>query len=437
MRTELRLLAITGLAAAALLTTACGGGERAFKIGIVVDCEGTLSPLSDEMLAGAQLPLLDRGGKLRGSGPSAGIAGPRVGGRRVEIRRGCAEITYLTQLIENVRRLVEADGVDVVVAPMFGNAEGVVLRELAHRYPHTAFVVANSGAPETTLRDAAPNLYRFFPDAAQASAGLGTFAYRDLGWRHAAVVFSDNGFTWPQAAGFVAEFCALGGSVQRVPAMDGASAATVERLAKHTDGVALLTGSFSDTVGFAAAYARSRPALARHLILGPGALGFFDPVAFRKSAPLLSGVVLDGLSYDPRGRAWVRFRRAFEQHFPWHRSPAVPADFPIVLAYYDAVEATLRALERAGGGGAPFARALAATRLDSPGGPIRLDRRRQAIVSTYLSQVQAGRTRPSIRTFRAVPNVEQTFAGYFGPTTLSPTASRPSCHRATPPSWAK
>ena len=78
-----------------------------------------------------------------------------------------AEIGYLTQLIENVRRLVEVDRVAVVIAPLVGNAEGLVLRELAHRYPRTVFIVGYSGAPETTLRDPAPNFFRFTTDGAQ------------------------------------------------------------------------------------------------------------------------------------------------------------------------------------------------------------------------------------------------------------------------------
>ena len=128
MRAELRLFAVTGVTALALLAAGCGGSEQPFKIGVVVDCEGVFSALTDQVLAGAELPLLERGGRLAGRQASAGIDGPRVGGRRVEIRQGCAEIGYLTQLIENVRRLVEVDRVAVVIAPLVGNAEGLVLR---------------------------------------------------------------------------------------------------------------------------------------------------------------------------------------------------------------------------------------------------------------------------------------------------------------------
>ena len=423
----------------ALLAAGCGGSSKAFKIGLVVDCEGVFSGYSEQVLAGAELPLLERGGRLTGKQPSDGVAGPTVAGRRVEIRQGCEEITNLTQLIENVRRLVEAEHVDVVVAPMIGNAEGIVLRTLARRYPGVAFIVGYSGAQETTLRDPAPNLFRFSLDAAQGEAGLGTYAYRDLGWRHAAVVFEDNEYTWPQAAGFVAEFCALGGSVQRVPT-EAPAAAAVRRLAKRTDGVALMSLTFQNTVGFAAAYARVRGGLAPHLLLGLTALDFADPASFAKSAPLLRGLVQAGFSHDARDPAWVAFRRAYVKHFPGLGAPATPADFPfpIVLTYYDSVEASLRALAHAHGAGRGFLRTLAVTTLDAPGGPIRLDRGRQAIVSTYLSRIQTGaKGVPTIRTFRVLRNVEQTFAGYFSATTPTPTATRPGCHTAAAPPWSK
>src|SRR6266508_1836297 len=151
MRTKLRLLAVS--VALSLLAAGCGGQKNMFTIGVITDCEGVFSAFSEDILAGAELPLLERGGRLVGRKPSDGIAGARVGGSRVELRQGCGEITYLTQLIENTRRLVEEERVDVLVAPMLGQTEGVVLRELAHRYPDVAFVLANSYAQEPTLRD--------------------------------------------------------------------------------------------------------------------------------------------------------------------------------------------------------------------------------------------------------------------------------------------
>jgi hypothetical protein len=46
--------------------------------------------------------LLARGGKLVGRKPSDGVEGAKVAGKRIELRRGCGEVTYLTQLVENL-----------------------------------------------------------------------------------------------------------------------------------------------------------------------------------------------------------------------------------------------------------------------------------------------------------------------------------------------
>jgi branched-chain amino acid transport system substrate-binding protein len=66
----------------------------------------------------------------------------------------------------------------------------MILRELARKYQDTTFVVSTSGPREVTLGDTAPNLFRFAPDISQQVAGLGTFAFRDLGWRNAVVVLT-------------------------------------------------------------------------------------------------------------------------------------------------------------------------------------------------------------------------------------------------------
>jgi branched-chain amino acid transport system substrate-binding protein len=431
-----RSVAAALVAALAFATAGCGGSERPFTIGVVVDCEGVFAPFSPSVLAGAELPLLERGARLAGSAPSDGVRGSRVAGRRVRIVQGCAEITFLTQLIENVRRLVEVGRADVVVAPLLGQSEGVVLARLARRYPGTTFVLANTYAQEPTLRSPAANLFRVIADGAQFTAGLGAYAYHDLGWRSAAVVLPDDSYSWPEAAGFLAEFCTLGGRVTRVTMSDDVAGA-VRRVPRGADGVALISRGFGQTAAFGAAYAKVNGPLARHLVLGPGSFEFADPHFVARSGPLLRGVVLGGWSHDSHDAAWSAFRKAYRSHFPGLPAVQSPADAPVTLGYYDAVEAVARGLEHAPGGGRGFRRALAATSFDAPNGPLRLDRHRQAVVSATLSRVELSSHGPVIRTLRTLPGVEQTFAGYFGRRTPTATVSRPGCHRGPIPRWAR
>jgi branched-chain amino acid transport system substrate-binding protein len=424
------------LAALVVVVAGCGGSKRPFTVGIVTDCEGVFAPFSPNILAGAELPLLERGAKLAGRGPTDGVDRSRVGGRRVRVVQGCAEITFLTQLIENVRRLIEVDRVDVVVAPLLGQSEGVLLVRLARRYPETTFVLANTYAQEPTLRNPAPNVFRVTADGAQLTAGLGAYAYHHLGWRTAAVVLPNDSYSWPEAAGFVAEFCTLGGRVARVT-MPNHAAGAVRRLPRDADGVALISRSFAETSAFGSAYAKIKARLARHLVLGPGSFDFADPRFVANTGSLLRGVVLGGWSHDAHNPAWAAFQRAYRLHFPGLPVLRSPADASLTVGYYDAVEAVALALERAPGGGRPFRHALATMSFNAPNGPLHLDRDRQAVVSATLSRFQMTRHGPAIRTLRVLGGVEQTFAGYFGPRTPTPTVSRPGCHPGAVPPWAR
>ena len=129
-----------------------------------------------------------------------------------------------------------------------GGGENVVFRDLARRFPEVTFLASEMGAQETTLRDPPPNYFRFAPTGAQTTAGLGAYAYRDLGWRRAVIAAEDWYPGWEAAAGFVAEFCALGGSVVERDwyALLGVDARTAAlRHAAKADGVLVIATSGS------------------------------------------------------------------------------------------------------------------------------------------------------------------------------------------------
>jgi branched-chain amino acid transport system substrate-binding protein len=428
--------ALLAAGAVVLLLSGCGSGVRAVRIGVVADCAGFLGGATQRayLLAAAELPLLERGASLVSKRPSDGVRGAQIGGHEVQLVFGCSEWTVLRTMIEQIRWLVEAEHVDVVIGPTWGSTEGIVIRELAHRYPAVTFVVPGLPTQETTLRDPAPNLFRFWPDAAQSSAGLGSYAYHQLGWRRAAVLSLDYSTVWPEAAGFVAEFCALGGHVERIPTAPFGAGPT-PRIPPGVDGVALMSQSLQETLAFAAANAAGHGDLARRVVLGPSALTFFDAKALRTAGRALRGVVVATVAPTQSTPAWARFRASYAKYFPGLTLPRVPADAAFVLPYADAMEAVTRALASVGDIG-QLQRALSRVRLDSPQGPVRLDADRQAVVDNYLSTFAAVDGKVTLKASRVVPDVDQTFAGYFSATTPPPTASSPVCHRAVPPSWA-
>ena len=147
-------------------------------------------------------------------GRTDGISAVDVAGRPVELVRACTETVEFTTLFQEVRRLVEVEEVDAIVGGALG-VDGVALREVARLYPDVPFVATPTGTREVTLRRRAPNLYRFAADHGQSVAGLASHAFRTLGWRNAVVVAHDWDIGWGETAAFVAEFCALGGHVER------------------------------------------------------------------------------------------------------------------------------------------------------------------------------------------------------------------------------
>ncbi len=415
--------------AAVWLGAGCGSTKpEAFRIGILTDCFGPFSTLYETSVAAAELPLLERGGRLAGKQPSSGVAGARVAGRPAELEVGC--VSGNDDVIPVARRLVEERGARAIVGPL-DPQEGMILREYARRQPATAFLIQPSGAPELTLTRPAPNVFRFAPDAAQSVAGAGSYAYRELGWRTAAIVADDIPYSWEGAAGFISEFCSLGGRiVGRAWIPVGAdSAAVVPHLPPATDGV-YLGLALSSALGFLKRYA-AHHAVSRRLVSTTPLL--YDP----RVIPLTRGVVVAGsLPVQPTA-AMAGYAASFTKAFP--AMSAAAAIEPNTVSYRDGVEALLEALDHSGGKtGAPLLARLARLGLDSPMGRIRLDANRQAVGPNYLSRIAVDvKGKPAIRTVRVVPNVEQRFGGYFEPGDPPPNRTHPACVKRTPPPWAR
>src|SRR5215471_19090523 len=91
----------------AALAGGCGGSSRdPFKVAVLAFCDARISTLAfqqDRSDAGAELPFLRRGAKLRAQAPSAGITDISVGGRRVELLLGCAGFGSWARDLDQVR----------------------------------------------------------------------------------------------------------------------------------------------------------------------------------------------------------------------------------------------------------------------------------------------------------------------------------------------
>jgi branched-chain amino acid transport system substrate-binding protein len=427
-----RSVLATSLVALAALLGGCDSDRAAVRIGVLTDCQGPFRGFEDAQLSGAELPFLERGARLVGTAPSDGVTAIEVGGRPVELVRGCQETGEHTVFIEEVRRLLETERVDAVV----GGAS-VVTRDLARRYPDVPFVTTVWDDQEITLRRPAANLVRFTPDFAQQTAGLGAYAYKHLGWRRAAIAAGDQQSGWTGAAAFTAEFCALGGQVVATSyrsVFTGRPDVVARSLAAKPDGVATFLNFLDDPATVLSSLASALGDPRRLLVWAPI---LEDPALLQALGAKLDGVV--GTTWLPSAAespALSSYRRRYRAAFPG--LPAFLADQSTVLGYHNAVEATLGALERVESADvrSGLIEELATTRMALPGGTVSLDRNRQAVRDGYLSRVVVDAGKIRLEPVGVMRGVEQTFGGLLSAAPPPGPGTQP-CVKSTPPPWAR
>jgi ABC-type branched-subunit amino acid transport system substrate-binding protein len=419
------------VAVLAAVAASCGSDEQPVRIGVLADCQGGLRGYGDGWLSGAELPFLRRGAHLLGTSPSDGVSAIEVGGRRVELVVGCEEAGEHLVYIEEARRLLEAEHVDVVMG-----GSSVVTRDVAHRYPDAVFVSTFWDEQEVTLRRSATNLFRFTPDYAQQEAGLGAYAYNALGWRRASIVAADDNPGWAGAAAFTAEFCALGGTVAETAyaGSSGQPEAVSRALAARPDGVAtflsVIDGQDAILLPLVAKLDNPR----RLLLWGQS---FVDPTLLGRLGARLDGVVsTTWLPSSPPSTALRDFRRRWHAAFPG--LPVALGSDPVVIGYHNSMEALLTALARVHSGDvrSSLEAELKRVRLELPGGSIALDRNRQAVRDGYLSRIVSNGGKPTLVPVAVVPHVEQTFGGLLS-SAPPPGPDTQPCRRGSPPSWAQ
>ena len=408
------------------------------RIGLITVCEGFYGLTSEPSRAGAELPLLRRGASLAGPRPTDGVVDAKVAGKSVRLFFGCGDQTGETALAET-RRLVEQAGVDVLIGPNY-IGEGLAIKEYARSRPDVTFV-ATSPAQALTLHDPVPNLFRFGTDGAQLMAGVGAYAFHDLGWRKAVTVADDQSFDYTQVAGFVAEFCALGGTVEQVwvPPSQQSSPSYYAQLPQNVDGY-VAAGFALNTLGFVNALPGLRGNLADEVVGGilssnleviGSQANRFVGVVYGENVPGIAGAP------SPSQRAWQRYVKEFSTTFPEYAALA-SSGFPI--AHTNAMEAVLESLEAVdgdlSGDQKEFQAELARTELDAPNGHILLDANRNAVAPNYLRRVTKTPKGLTMRTHATLPDVEQSFNGYL-------TSSEPlgrdtiECREGNPPPWAR
>jgi branched-chain amino acid transport system substrate-binding protein len=443
------LLAVLVLAAGVLVAAGCGGddeGEGAapppppaetggeatetaaggdtIKLGVLSDCEGAFGAFFEHDIGGAWMPLIARGAQPAGENPSDGLENATVAGREIEIvGLGCADDTP-EKAIEETRRLVEQEGAEILIGPLSGD-EGIAVANYSLEHPETTFINGTSGAQDTTLKVQSENFFRFNSDGAQWSAGLGDYAFNELGWREAVVIADDYSFAYTSAAGFIAEFCAVGGQItNRIwPALGETDYTSFAAQISPDDNVFTAVGG-AGAIPFLKAYED---------VVGPvdpqkmmGNLFYGDPLMVEEIGPRIEGMVSgDSMWPDSPEPAAQEYHQTWDETWPELAGQSASV---FVYNYNSAAEAMAQALEEVDGvleddGHAAFREALAGVVLDAPYGEISLDDNRQAIQDNFVRVLTAD----GPVTIWKIPQVTQDFGGTFTPETPSPDRENPEC----------
>jgi branched-chain amino acid transport system substrate-binding protein len=388
---------MAAVAACALIAAGgTGQAQEKLKIGVLATLSGALTSGGEDGVRGAQIALKQRGGK--------------IAGREVEFIIAATDASPDSAL-RAARKLVEQDKVQLILGPLSGS-EGIAMRDYSKTVPNVTVVDASSGALETTYVNPSPNYFRFNSNGAMWMAGLGEYVFKDKGYKKLAVIGEDYSFPYTQVFGFALGYCKAGGQIvqrQWVPLGTKDFGSVIANIPDDVDAVFLGLGG-GDSVNFLNQYGQTG---GKAKFVGGSIMVDQTVLSSRGAAKRLlvgtpsSGGVADAWD-DPKWKAWVK---AYQDAFPADKRFASPSLF--ATNYYNAFNGMATGLEKVNAdlsdGGAKFRAELAKVELDAPNGPIKLDDDRQAIATTFITEVVETPNGELTNKFvRTVPNVSKT-----------------------------
>jgi branched-chain amino acid transport system substrate-binding protein len=390
-----RLLLAAGLAAGLAIPSLAipAFAEDTIKVGVLATFEGAFTVLGEDSMRGAVMAVDDFGGT--------------VGGKKIEIIKGSSDGSP-DSAVRAIRKLVEQDGVKVVVGPLSGD-EGLAVKDYLKTKPDVTVVNGTSAAQDTTLRDPAPNFFRFSTDGAQWMAGLGDYAYNTKGYKRVAVLAEDYSFPYTQVFGFMAPFCKAGGHVVKkffVPIGTKDFSSVIAAIPDNIDAIYVVLGG-ADSVNFLTQYQQAggqAPLIGGSVTVDQTILGskgkIHDVVIGTPSA----GPIAD----DNKTAAWEKFVAEYKK-----QPNAFPSPSLFAHGYYVNMTALLTALGKVNAdvadGGGKLRTTLASLVLETPTGKVSLDKNRNAIADEFLTEVAKNADGTLYnKLIKVVPQVNQT-----------------------------
>src|SRR5690242_14829517 len=431
LKTLAAVFVVCAVAASSAASSMGASHAKVVKVAIMTDCKGAFAFGYDVDIGGAQAAFAKyAGGQTKShKKPSAGMTGITAGGADAKIvGYGCGNDTVPLAVTET-KRLMEQLNADVMIGPLSGD-EAVYVANYAKSHPTKTFIIGTAGSQDPTMQIHPKNLFRYHGDGAQWNAGIGEIAYKKLHWRKAAIIMDDYSFGWTSAAGFIADFCAIGGQITKrvFPPLNTTDYSSyVQQLPppSQVDGYFWVVGG-SGTAPSLTAFEQQFGPLKPTQVIGNLFFAFLG--ADKVVAPKFVGAYIGGFGTPWIGGIKTKQAKDYEatiaKWFPGLDGGNYADGF--VYNYYNAAWAFIRGLEKSGGQlGAKLIASMPRTNRSgyevSHGGVLSLDSNRQAIQDQYpLQLVKNPDGSIGAKAVGFVPLVDQSFGGLFKKTSPPP-----------------
>jgi branched-chain amino acid transport system substrate-binding protein len=356
---------------AAFGIAATASAQEVIKIGLLATLEGPFAAGGQDGMRGAELALKQKNGM--------------AGGKKIELIKASSDAKP-DVAVNATRKLVEQDKVQIMVGPLSGS-EGIAVKDYSKTQPNITFINGSSGAQATTLVNPSMNFFRFNTEGAQWMVGLGK-ATLDKGYKRVMVIAEDYAFPYSQVQGFMTEYCRLGGKVPVkawVPLGGKDYASVIARIPKDVDALVVVLGG-ADAVNFLNQYEQAggdKPIVGGSITVSQDILNYKGKRRDSLVGTLAGSPIAD--AYDaPEFKAFVAdYKKAYPDGYP---SPSLFA-----LVYYINMKAALDGLDLVKGdlsdGQKKYREALTKMTLKTPVGDVKLDENRQAIGTTFVTEV--------------------------------------------------
>jgi len=431
---------------AAIATSAATATTSAtpIKVAVLSDCQGAFGSFDGQDLAGVVSAMSEYAGAkpVNRNDPRKGWTGGSIGGHPVKlVGIGCSNDKADTA-IKETKRLMEQLGADVMIGPLSGD-ESIAVANYAKQHPTKTFVDGSAGAQDTTLKVRAPNFFRFNGDGAMWNAGLGDLAYNKLGWRTAAVVADDYSFAWTSAAGFIAEFCAVGGQVTKrvFPPLNTTDYSSyAQQMPTNVDGTFVAVGG-AGLIPFLKAYEQAHGPIDGKKFIGNlfwGTPGQFQQLSTRVTGAYVGGAGTAGDLATAQAQHYSkRIIGKWFKTIPPYGAAAPQAASTFTFGYFADTWGLIKGLQAVkgdlSGGQKKLQLAISKAVLPTGYGTIRLDKNRAGIIPVYYQQLYEKNGKLAVKTVGYIPKVDQTFGGTFSPSTPAPGRTSPKCVKRSLP----